>query len=324
MKRNLRLCMFALLALPLASCHAADATNTTETKAKETPSRISSSVSTELATRLTEEESQEVSFTAGRLLKHVAQARLATSLKEKDKAVTNVDQALKLVAIIDHVLPHYSMKTQIKAGEHVYNDVEDVTPRYITVFDELSKVDLVAPVVQAKEEAKEKNATKDAQTQITVAPVVSQAELRYTTVRLDLPYTRQMLAQAKASLASDKITVADSALLAIQAQGVLVEFAEIDLPLEQAADNLKLAEEELLVGRRDAAVIALNASHDELERYKSQSGEYRTEDVAALQKEIEQLTTELKTGNVSAKDSKTHASKVAGFWQRMTKWFKKN
>lgn len=319
MKRNLRLGMFALLALPLASCYAGDTASSTATKANDSPSRISSSVSTEPATRLTEEESQEVSFTAGRLLKHVAQARLATSLKEKNKAVANVDQALKLVAIIDQVLPHYSMKTQIKAGEHEYNDVEDVTPRYITVFDELSKVDLLAPVAQAKEEAKE----KDAQPKKMAAPVVSQAELSYTTVRLDLPYTRQMLAQAKASLADNKVEDAGSALLAIQSQGVLVEFAEIDLPLEQAADNLKLAEEELLEGRRDAATTALHAAQDELERYKDQSGDNRAKEVKELQEEIEKLATEMNQGELSKQDSKKHASKAAELWQRMTKWFKK-
>ena len=68
---------------------------------------------------LTDKESRELSFAAGRVLKHVAQAGASLAEKKNDQASLHVDQGMKLMAIIDGVLPRYKMKTTINSGELV-------------------------------------------------------------------------------------------------------------------------------------------------------------------------------------------------------------
>ena len=108
----------------------------------------------------------------------------------------------------------------------------------------------------------------------------------------------------------------------IQTAAVLFEYDEIDLPLAQAADNLKLAEAEIKIGRFDAAKAALHAAVEELEKYEKQSGETRSKEVAALHKEIRELTAELEKGRPTDADAQRHAARISGWWDRARKWFR--
>ena len=111
-------------------------------------------------------------------------------------------------------------------------------------------------------------------------------------------------------------------LLLFQSEGVLFEYVEIDLPLEEAADNLKLAEIELKEGRQDEAKAALHVAIDELKRYEILVGEKRGTEVKALHQEIDKLTAELGKVDLSDADRQKHVSKISEWWQRATKWFK--
>ena len=283
--------------------------------------RISSKVDVAPAGKLTAEESREVAFAAGRILKHVDQARFAIADKKKEEALQHVSKAIKLTQIIDNVLPHYKLKTEIKSGDYVYQEEEDVTSRYITLYEELDRFELVAPVMKAKKEAKQKQDAEGA-----VAPVVAQDTLEYTAIRLDYQLTKQMLNLAKEKLGSEDHKdhlQAGAALFAIQTEGVLFEYDAVDLPLAQAADNLKLAEDEMNLGRHDAAKVALRAAADELHRYESTVGANRGKDVKQLQDEINKMTAALDKGKPSSGDTKKHAAAISRMWQRVTNWFKK-
>ena len=136
-----------LVLLCSSVCNAKDnAKATAKAKSKTPPPRIVSKVDVGPAVKLTPAESREVSFAAGRILKHVAQARRAIALKQHDQAKTHVDQALKLAGIIEGVLPKYKLKTEIKSGKLTYTDEEFITPEYITLLDELVRQDIIAPV----------------------------------------------------------------------------------------------------------------------------------------------------------------------------------
>ena len=319
--------VIALLCLTATATFAADpAKSESSSKKKEQPPRISSKVDVQPAAALTDKEASEVSLAAGRILKHISQARNAIRDKKKEEAAVHVAQGLKLVTMIDSVLPHSKVKTEIKSGDLVYTDEDDLAARYVTLFDELERRDIISPVVQAKKEAEHKHQQKHgkeaAATQAPAALAVTHADIIYSTAKLDIALARHMLNRAKRDLDDGKTEQADESLLAFQSEGVLFEYVEIDLPLEEAADNLKLAEIELKEGRQDEAKAALHVAMDELKRYEKLVGEKRSTEVKALHQEIDKLTAELGKGDLSDADRQKHVSKISEWWQRATKWFK--
>ncbi len=271
---------FSMLALVVGSAGAALAADATPSASQPNQpadsSRISSKTTVERISRLSARESQELSFAAARVLKHVAQARAALAENKPERAQEHVGQGLKLVAIIDRVLPREKMKTSITAGELVYSDEDEFTPEFITVFEELERRDIVTPILQAKQEVAQQIAPKSADGKAPAGEgplYVSQADINYTSLKLDVDAARRLLREANQALDGKKPRDADLALNHLQTTAVLLEYDELELPLAQAADNLKLAEAEMNTGRYEAAKVALNAAVDELERYEKQTGE---------------------------------------------------
>ena len=317
----------AVLFLTATAALAADSPSSeSAAKKKEPPSRISSNVDVHPTVALTNKEASELSFAAGRILKHVAQARHAFEEKKKDVAAGHIDQGLKLITIIDNLLPHTKVKTEIKSGDLVYNDEDDVTPRYLTIFDELERRDIISPIVQAKKEA-ERNPPPSQGKESTAnkthpALGIIRADIVYSTAKLDIQLARMMLNRAKRDLNDGKNDAADEALMALQSQGVLFVLEEIDLPLEEVGDNLKLAETELKEGKDEEAKAALNLAVDDLKRYEKLVGEKRGSEVKTLHQEIDKLTVELSKGNLSDADRQKHASRISEWWHTATNWMK--
>ncbi len=279
--------VLTILSLSAGTCFAADPPKSESAlKQKDQAARICSSVEVQPVAGLSDDEAEEVSFAAGRTLKHIGQARDALREGKKEEAARHVDQGLKLIAIIESVLPHYKVKTAIKSGNLQYEDEEEVAPRYVTLFDELERRDILSPVKQAKQEAAGKGARKGEKSgegnEAAGALVVSHVDVNYSAAKLDIPLARHMLAHAKRDLQGGKTDAADEALLAVQSRGVLLEYEEIDLPLEEAADNLKLAEIEMKEGRQAEAKAALHMAIDDLKRYEKLVGENRGAEVKAL------------------------------------------
>jgi hypothetical protein len=295
-------------------------------KKKDRHPRISSTIEINSAAAISAKEADEISFAAGRILKHVVQARHALADRKKDEASCHVDQGIKLIAIIDHVLPHSKVKTEIKSGDHTYVDEDDVTPRYLTIFDELERRDIISPIVQAKKEVEQSKPAAQAsssEAKGTNVPIaVSHADIVYSTAKLDIELTRRALSQAKRSLEADNFEQADKALLTLQSQGVLFEFAEIDLPLTQVAENLKLAEIELKAGRHDEAKAALHVAMDELKQYEKLVGDKRGIEVKTLHHEIDKLASELDKGPLSETERQKLVAKISEWWHTATTWMR--
>lgn len=286
--------------------------------------RIESRVDVQSVSKLTDQEAAEVSFAGGRVLKHVAQARWAIRENKPSEAAKHVDQSLKLISIIEQLLPRHKVKTEIKSGATTYTDEDEVVPRHVTIFDELDRLDVMSPVVQAKQETKPVAAGP---TSVDAAKgpqrmAITHAALDYTAVRLDVSLAKQALAAAKKSLADGKLDVADAALRESQTRGVTLEYDEIDLPLSEAADNLKLAEAEMAEGRFDEARAALNFAVDQLRHYETLVRGPKSAQVAALHQEISKLTAELAAGKPSREDQVKHKGAIAGWWQRVRKMFR--
>ena len=290
------------------------------------PARITSKVDAQPVGALTDEESKEVSFAAGRILKHVAQARSALREGKNDAASTHVAQARKLVAIIDSVLPRTRVRAEIRSGDLVYTDDEEVAPRYVRLFDELERRDIIAPIAQARQESDRKHPAPDAEEPAAAedrgAFAVRHAGLVYSTARLDLEMARALLNRAKQELGADKHEAADETLLALESDGVLFEYEEMDLPLEEVADNLKLAESELQTGHPAEARAALHVAMDDLKRYAMLVGENRSAEVRALNREIDAVAEALGRDILSEAQRHQYAARIAEWWQRSTKWLR--
>ncbi len=339
MKRVLLQSMLSAGCLATGLCLAADTpkaiknskdapTAKAEAEKTEKPLRIVSKIDVEPVAHLSDSETREVSFASGRILKHVAQARDAIAENHKQDAVRHVEQAVKLMKIVDGLLPHYKVKTQITSGDVCYLDEDDVTPRYVTLFEDIDRRDVISPVIRAKHEAGLKvdptTAPKDQNGKLAPVPlVVTRADVTYTLVKLDVDLARRTLALASKELAEDKIKQADSALHSLQAGGVLLELEEIDLPLKQTADNLKLAEIEMKDGRHDEARAALQEAIDDLKDYEEQVGEKRGEEVKALHEEITKLTAELEKDKPSPAETQKLATTISKWRESVSKWFTK-
>ena len=177
----------ALILLCSSACNAKDAKQAA--KSKTPASRITSKVDVGPVAKLSADESREVSFAAGRIMKHVAQARQDIAVKKHEDALKHINQSLKLVKIIENVLPQYTVKTKIKSGDLVYTDEDEITPTYITLYDELVRRDFISPVLKAKTESKKKSASKKGASKkkgdSTTPLAVKEADVDYTSVKLD-------------------------------------------------------------------------------------------------------------------------------------------
>lgn len=308
---------------PKKSVVAKDSKPSRETKSSPEHSRITSKVQVEPVSHLSEREANEVALCGSRIIKHVVQARGALQHKDEVGAAKHLQQAIKLLAIIDSVLPRFKVTTEIESGEHAYSDEDEFTTQYITLFEELERRDILTPVAQAKQAANQKDANPDeADEEVPLA--VTHADIDMSSLRLDLTLTRRMLTVAQKLLQDKKPQHADTELMMLLARGVIFVYNEVDLPLEEAADNLKLAEWDLKDGRRKEAKAALHVAIDQLKAYEKQVGENRGKEVNALHQEIEKLTRELGEGEVTEEANDEHAAKVESWWHRATKMFRKS
>ncbi len=276
-------------------------------------SRITSTIDAQPTTKLTPEESQAVSMAAGRILKHVNDARVAIEEEKKKAALENVEKGLTLVQIIEQAVPPVKVKADIQAGNIKYHHEEEERQAIIPIFEELDQVELIGPATEAKREKSAGSGEKRPK-----PSAITYAGIEFTSLDLDLPLAKRNLGYAKKALNDDKLDDADSALLEIQTRGVLFDLVEDHLPLREAADNLKLAEYEFNNGQAREAETALKMASDALKDYEKIAGENRAKDVKKLHQEIDGLSGKLR----HQKDRESVTKKMSSWWDRIAKWLK--
>ena len=275
--------------------------------------RITSTIDAMPTSKLTPEESQAVSVAAGRILKHVGEARDALEEENKKAALEDIGKGLTLVQIIEHAVPPIKVKADIQSGDISYHHEEEVHQSIIPIFQELDQVDVVGPAVRAKQEKSQNPVNKG-----TGPSAVTYAGAEFTSLDLDLSLAKRNLGRAKKALMEDKLDQADSALLDIQARGVLFGLVEDYLPLREAADNLKLAEYEFKEGKSNNAKEALKVASDALKDYEKTVGEHRSKEVKQLHQDIDDLSEKLE----KQQDREGVVKKIASWWDQVAKWLK--
>jgi len=276
-------------------------------------SRITSTIDAQPASKLTPEESQAVSVAAGRILKHVNDARVDIDEEKKKEALEDIEQGLTLVKIIEQAVPPIKVKAEIQAGDIKYQHEEEEKQALIPIFEELDQVDVVGSTKGVKKETGSKSGEKRP-----VPRAVTYAGIEFTSLDLNLPLAKRNLVRAKKALEDNRSDDADTALLDIQTRGVIFGLVEDFLPLREAADNLKLAEYEFKNGQAKEAETALKVASDALKEYEKIAGENRAKDVKKLHEEIDDLSGKLE----HQKDQEAVVKKMASWWDRVAKWLK--
>lgn len=290
--------------------------------------RISANTDIKPVATLSAQESQTISLAAGRILLHTDKARHAIAGKDREAALGEINQGLTLIKIIQNAMQKYIVTTKIEAGDVTYSSEEEVSKRFVPVFDELYIEDVVEPVIQAKRKAqgatkaaKEKHAAKKRAKPVLI-PMEEFSVWRHSSMKLNIVMAAGALALAKTELEKDKNDNADSALALLQSAGVTFEFDEIELPLIEAADNLKLAELEISEGKREEAIITLKLASDDLKKYERIAGESRAREVRELHQEIDKLSESLEKEDGSKNTLDKAKKEISSYWDRVRKWFK--
>ncbi len=144
---------------------------------------------------------------------------------------------------------------------------------------------------------------------------------RRSSMKLNVALAADALALAKEELDSDKTDAADAALAVLQSEGVIFEFDEVELPLLEAADNLKLAELQIGEGNVAAARATLKVASDDLKRYEQITGESRAKDVRELHHKIDKLIDAMEDREHSG-ELKKAGQEIESYWRHVVKWFK--
>lgn len=240
----------------------------TATTAAMADPKIISTVDVQPESTLTSQEKESISLSAGQLLIHVDRAWEDLRIKKSDAASEEVDKAIKLGKIIKAVLPTYDIKTDIKAGDLVYEDQAKVQIPLVTIHEELNTVEILKPIRTAKREAYKK--ATGSQNRAVTADI----EMRDTKAQLDVDSALTGLDQAQKALASKKWDDAETALKEIEGD-IVFEYVVTDMPLEKAQANLLLARKALKEGKPVQAKVELRAAADALEQYSKIAGSNR-------------------------------------------------
>jgi len=271
--------------------------------------RISAQIQTTVENTLNKEEKRYVSLAAGRILKHVNQARFAIAMNAPSASIAHVEKALTLVDIIKSVAPVYSVEAKIEAGDIKYEDTDRIRPLYVTIHDELDRISVLSPVMEAK-----KMIADTTGTQSSGGPLVSNAYLSYTRVFFDVAFAEEHLLVARNKLNAENMQLADRLLLTVQL-GVLFEYKSMDLPLTRASENLLLAKTFFEEKQIPDSKIALQAAVEALNIYEKRIPRETAGEVGELRSEIVSYIPKIAEGQVGVTE------KITGWWDRLVVWF---
>lgn len=290
--------------------------------------RITSSTDIKLVAPLTDKEAESVSLAAGRVIIHAEKARLAIIEKKNKEALKQVDLGLKLIRIIENTMPKRKVTTHIQSGDITYDNEENIAQRYIPIYDEQYLEDIVTPVMQAKtgghEKVARKNNSKKTNKKLAlIGPEGDYSQWRHTSMKIDVVLAKKMLERAKKNLNAGKTADASVALIVLQDQGIIFRSFSVELPLVEAADNLKLAQMELNEKNHVEALATLKLASDDLKKYETLTGNSRSKDVRALYQEIDKLTGSIKDEKDTKVQMEKSGQQIASWWNRTVKWFKK-
>jgi hypothetical protein len=265
---------------------------------------------------VTPRDEARISAVAVKVLRHIADARgkLQGDSPDADKAKSELEQAEKLLDIIQADLPTTKVKDRIwVAKKHLeYEDTQEVLPDLVPIYAGLDELVSYVPTAKAKghlDEAKqalEKGDKPKAQEQL----AATDDALLYVEADLPLSSTRHLVAEAKADLDKKDTNAADQALASAEDNVVFVSVS-FQSPLINAKAALWRAWQDYELGAKDYAKADLNEAVKYLERAaKSKDAEERAaaEDLVTSVRELHRL--------IESED-KGFSTKIESYWHRL-------
>jgi hypothetical protein len=179
-------------------------------------------------------EEAVISSAGVKVLRHIAQARSDIRNKDVDGVKQELDQADKLLDIIQAGLPTTKVKDRIwVAKKHLeYENTEEVLPDLVPIYSSLDElVDIMPTDVARKHLDQVKSHLKAGDKEKAEASLdATAAALQYTEVDLPVSSTRQLVAQARADLNREAMDEADNALKTAEDSVVYLSIA-LEQPL---------------------------------------------------------------------------------------------
>lgn len=252
---------------------------------------------------LTTEDFRQVSTLGSQIIGHLNKATDCLEYRDVEKASGNLEKISSLVKIIRDMLPTTTVTTIVKdaKGKEVYRSTDKVQDDLVPIYQKMTAVDVVKPIIDAKSRAAESKGLE-----------LADAEFVKTSVLLDLTYVENKIKRAQCLLKKEPEKALDALLLA-QLNGIRFSVREEDSSLIKAQRALRLAERMLSEQKMEGAKWNLHLAKLYLDTYATYQGQEKGKEVKNLQKEIEQLMQNL--------DQKDSASKIRDLWSCVTSWF---
>jgi hypothetical protein len=297
--RNMMITAAALIAARLLLFPGA-ATATRSESVSGTLPGYETTVERETEGQLSEENLRQTSLLGSQLLLHLNSAASDLEAGESDAASAQINKALTLIGIIRDLLPVTVETTVVKNrdGEEVYRHAERSQDDLIPIYEEMTAVEVVQPILDVR---KERAAVEGVQ--------LADVDLIRTSVRADVGYIERRLLRARATLQSPDTALEQ--LKFAQVRGLRFSVNKVESPLLEAQRALRLAEKMAEDENYKAATTNLLVARNQLTLYRGLIPAESAPAVKDLQKEIAELEGRL--------DGKS-AGEIRGFWQRVTGW----
>lgn len=277
--------------------------------------------STEAPRSLNAREAKALSLAATKVLHEANRARRALEgeVPRSDDAIRGIERGLTLVHIIENTVPWTKVKTEIKAGDLSYRDDEADGRMFVPISDSLLAFDTLIPEYRSRASDDSPAVAASDGDPPTEPTLVERSELGYVALILDVSLAREKLETAATQLRADDTDGAIKALLAVETESVIFELTEVDLPLEEAAANLKLAEYDVSEDRIDAAAVNLVTAAEALKVYELAEGRH-ADDARQMQTQIDTFVESLGDATGNAQGRGELEEKIASCWKEIAGW----
>ena len=270
---------------------------------------IEESVSVQPTRALTPKEGEVVSSAGAKVLQHVAEARARLARKDPKGAGEELNQAEKLLEIIQAAVPATLVKDRIQVAKKglEYEDSRTVRPDLIPIFSSLEEVADFMPLKTVKTEQGGQATAKKPEEKSAKVEERTDATLKYMEVDLPLHATRHLVNAAKGYLADGKADAADQSLKAVE-QGVVYISVAMEQPLFAARSLMEQAVLDLNAGKKDLSRDELQAAIVQMEVAEKSTDPYTREGAQILLKEARTLQADMRAG-------KDVSARMRGLWQ---------
>jgi len=254
--------------------------------------------------KLSSDDLQQASLLTSRIVNHLNEATNDILDGNPNGSKSNIENAQKLIKVVRDLLPVTTVTTVVKdaKGKEVYREVDRVQDDRIPLYEEMISMEVVQPILDAKEKAAKLKGLK-----------LEDADIIQTSVLADLNYIERKLNRAMALM--DKPDDALMQLALAQTQGIEFVVNENDNSLVKAQQALKLAERMVQDGNTEAARQNLKLAQIHLGMYRELMGKNAvvTKDAKQLEDDIAALTPKTL--------GKETAGIIEGYWERAVKLF---